>query len=124
MELKFFICKHCGNIITKLKDSGVPVVCCGENMHEIAASSTDASVEKHVPVVETQNNLVNIKVGSVEHPMTAEHYIEWVLLQTNKGFQIKYLQPLEKPETCFILNTNEKIENVYAYCNLHSLWKA
>lgn len=124
MECKFYICKHCGNIITKLKDSGVPVVCCGENMQEIIAGTTDASVEKHVPVISTQNNIVNVKIGTVEHPMTVEHYIEWVLLQTNKGFQIKYLKPLEKPEVNFVIYSDEKVENVFAYCNLHSLWKA
>ena len=124
MEQKFYICKHCGNIITKLTDSKVPVVCCGENMAELIAGTTDAAIEKHVPVFTVENNIVSVTVGSVEHPMTAEHYIEWIFLQTNKGGQFKHLKPLEKPQTCFSICENEEIEYVYAYCNLHSLWKA
>ena len=124
MEQKFYICKHCGNIITKLKDSGVPVVCCGENMSEIVAGTTDASLEKHIPVFTVENNLVKVTVGSVEHPMLPEHYIEWIYLQTNKGGQVKYLNPNEKPQTCFTICEGEEVEYVYAYCNLHNLWKA
>lgn len=124
MEQEFYICKHCGNIITKLKDSGVPVVCCGENMSEIKAGTTDASLEKHVPVYSKEDNKVIVKIGSVEHPMIKEHFIEWVCLQTNKGFKINYLQPEQKPETCFNICKNEEVISVYAYCNLHSLWKA
>ena len=124
MEQKFYICKHCGNIITKLKDSAVPVMCCGENMVELVAGTTDASLEKHIPVFKVEDNKVYVTVGSVEHPMTAEHFIEWVYLKTNKGGQIKYLKPLEKPQTCFTICEDEEVEFVYAYCNLHSLWKA
>ena len=81
MEQKFYICKHCGNIIAKVKDAGVPVVCCGEPMSEIVPGTTDAAVEKHVPVWTVENGIVHVKVGSVEHPMLPEHYIEWVSLQ-------------------------------------------
>ena len=87
MEQKFYICKHCGNIMAKVKDSGVPVVCCGENMTEIIPGTTDAAVEKHVPVYEVKGNIVVVKVGSAEHPMLPEHYIEWVSLQTKQGNQ-------------------------------------
>ena len=87
MEQKFYICKHCGNIIAKVKDAGVPVVCCGEPMSEIVPSTTDAAVEKHVPVWTVENGIVHVKVGSVEHPMLPEHYIEWVSLQTKQGNQ-------------------------------------
>lgn len=124
METKFYICKHCGNVVTKLKDSGVKVVCCGEKMNELIAGTTDASQEKHVPVYKVEGNNVNVVVGAVEHPMTDEHYIEWVYLQTKKGGQIKYLKPLEKPQTCFSICDGDTVEAVYAYCNLHSLWKA
>ena len=78
MEQKFYICKHCGNIIAKVKDTGVPVICCGEPMSEIVPGTTDAAVEKHVPVWTVENGIVHVKVGSVEHPMLPEHYIEWV----------------------------------------------
>ena len=122
--MKFYICKHCGNIITKLTDKGVPVMCCGEKMQELLAGTTDAAVEKHVPVFEVNEKYVDVVVGSVEHPMTPEHYIEWVVLETNIGTQIKHLEPNQKPQTSFVLLENEEIKNVYAYCNLHSLWKA
>lgn len=123
MEQKYYICKHCGNIITKVKDCGVPVVCCGEKMSEITPGTTDASMEKHIPVWTVGNGVVSVKVGSVEHPMIPEHYIEWVSLQTKQGSQMKQLQPNEKPEVFFALSEGDAVEAVYAYCNLHSLWK-
>ena len=91
MEQKFYICKHCGNIIAKVKDTGVPVICCGEPMSEIIPGTTDAAVEKHVPVWTVENGIVHVKVGSVEHPMLPEHYIEWVSLHTKQGNQRKEL---------------------------------
>ena len=118
------ICKPCGNIIAKVKDTGVPVICCGEPMSEIVPGTTDAAVEKHVPVWTVENGIVHVKVGSVEHPMLPEHYIEWVSLQTKQGNQRKELHPGEKPEVCFALCEGDEVETVYAYCNLHSLWKA
>ena len=124
MEQKFYICKHCGNIIAKVKDTGVPVICCGEPMSEIIPGTTDAAVEKHVPVWTVENGIVHVKVGSVEHPMLPEHYIEWVSLHTKQGNQRKELHPGEKPEVCFALCEGDEVEAVYAYCNLHSLWKA
>ena len=124
MEQKFYICKHCGNIIAKVKNTGVPVICCGEPMSEIVPGTTDAAVEKHVPVWMVENGIVHVKVGSVEHPMLPEHYIEWVSLHTKQGNQRKELHPGEKPEVCFALCEGDEVEAVYAYCNLHSLWKA
>ena len=124
MELKFFRCNHCGNIIVKIKDSSVPVVCCGENMQELVPGTTDAAVEKHLPVYEVNGSSVTVTVGSVSHPMMPEHFINWVCLQTNKGFQLKYLNPGEEPKAVFALSDGEKVEAVYEYCNLHGLWKA
>lgn len=124
MELKFFRCNHCGNIIVKIKDSSVPVVCCGENMQELVPGTTDAAVEKHLPVYEVNGSSVTVTVGSVSHPMMPEHFINWVCLQTNKGFQLKYLNPGEEPKAVFALADGEKVEAVYEYCNLHGLWKA
>jgi len=112
------------DIIAKVKDVGVPVICCGEPMSEIVPGTTDAAVEKHVPVWTVENGIVHVKVGSVEHPMLPEHYIEWVSLQTKQGNQRKELHPGEKPEVCFALCEGDEVEAVYAYCNLHSLWKA
>ncbi len=124
MEQKFYICSHCGNVITKLTDKGVPVMCCGEVMKEISAGSVDASKEKHVPVVKIDNTKVYVSVGSVEHPMEKAHYIEWIWLQTKTGAELKRLKPNEKPEVVFNKNDGEEVVKVYAYCNLHGLWKA
>ena len=124
MELKFFRCNHCGNIIVKIKDSRVPVVCCCENMQEHVPGTTDAAFEKHLPVYEVNGSSVSVTVGSVLHPMLPEHSINWICLQTNKGFQLKYLNPGEEPKAVFALADGEKVEAVYEYCNLHGLWKA
>ena len=124
MEQKFYICAHCGKMIALVKESGVPVICCGEIMREIIPGTTDAAQEKHIPVYRVENNHVYVTVGSVEHPMIPEHYIEWISLQTTSGNQRKLLSPNSKPEVCFAICEGEKVESVYAYCNLHSLWKA
>ena len=124
MELKFYVCEHCGNIITYVRNSGVPVMCCGQKMTELVPGTVDAALEKHVPVVETAGNVVNVKVGSVEHPMLAEHFIQWIALETNQGSQIKYLQPGQAPQASFALAEGEEVKAVYEYCNLHGLWKA
>ncbi len=124
MEQKFYICPICGNIIAIVKDSGVPVMCCGQDMEEIVPGTTDAAKEKHVPVYEVKGNIVEVTVGSVAHPMLPEHYIEWISLQTNCGNQRRCLQPGQEPKASFALLEGEKVEAVYAYCNLHSLWKA
>ena len=123
MKQRFFICKHCGNLIAMVKDTGVPVVCCGEKMHELIPGTTDASVEKHVPVYTVEGSTVHVKVGEAEHPTLPEHYIEWISIQTKQGNQRKELHPGEKPEACFALCKGDKVEAAYAYCNLHSLWK-
>ena len=123
MEQRFFICEHCGNIIAMVKSSGVPVVCCGQNMKELIPGTTDASLEKHVPVFEVRDNKVFVTVGEVAHPMTPEHYIEWISIQTNNGNQRKELKPGQEPKAVFALCDGDKVEAVYAYCNLHSLWK-
>ena len=124
MEVKYYICMHCGNIITKVKDSGVPVVCCGEPMKELIPGTTDAAVEKHVPVYEVKGNQVVVQVGAAAHPMTAEHYIQWVSVVTGNGVQRKEFTPSDEPKMVFSLCEGEKVEAVYAYCNLHGLWKA
>lgn len=107
-EVKVWECRNCGHIVVS----------------EIVPGTTDAAVEKHVPVWTVENGIVHVKVGSVEHPMLPEHYIEWVSLQTKQGNQRKELHPSEKPEVCFALCEGDEVEAVYAYCNLHSPWKA
>lgn len=122
-DIRFFICKHCGNIITMVHTAGVPVVCCGEKMSELVPGSTDAATEKHVPVVEVNGNEVKVKVGSVAHPMEEKHFIQWIYLQTKEGVQSKCLKPHENPEAVFALTGGDKAVAAYEYCNLHGLWK-
>ena len=122
IEVKFYICKHCGNIVGLIHNAGVPLVCCGEKMSELVPNTTEAATEKHLPVVEMDGNIVKVSVGSVEHPSTEEHYIAWVYLETAHGGQRKAIKPGDKPEVSFALQDDELIA-VYAYCNLHGLWK-
>ncbi len=124
MEMRFYRCNHCGNIIAVVKASGVPVMCCGEKMQEIIPGTTDASLEKHVPVFTAEGNTVTVKVGAAAHPMLPEHYIEWIALKTRFGNQRRALHPGDAPEAQFALLPGDEVEAVYAYCNLHSLWKA
>ena len=124
MEQKFYICAHCGKIVALVKESGVPVMCCGQKMNEIIPGTTDASVEKHVPTYTVDGNIVTVTVGSVEHPMLPEHFIEWISIQTKQGNQRKALKAGDAPKACFALCDGDSVEAVYAYCNLHSLWKA
>ncbi|MCR5520916.1 MAG: desulfoferrodoxin [Lachnospiraceae bacterium] len=124
MEQKFYKCEHCGNIIAMVKNTGVPVVCCGEKMKEIVPGTVDASLEKHVPTFEIKNNIVYVTVGAVLHPMEEKHFIEWISIQTSAGNQRKVLTPGSEPKAQFAICEGETVEVVYAYCNLHGLWKA
>lgn len=122
-DVKFFICNLCGNIVEMINSSGVPIVCCGEEMGELIPGTVDASLEKHVPVVTVDGDTVTVVVGSAIHPMVPEHYIEWIYLQTKSGIQRKCLKPGEEPKAVFKLD-GEKAVSAYEYCNLHGLWKA
>lgn len=122
-ETKFYICEHCGNIVGMINDSGVPLVCCGQKMTKLVPGTVDASLEKHVPVVSRDGDTVKVTVGAVAHPMTAEHSITWVYLQTSVGGQRKSLSATDEPSVCFAL-CGETPVAVYAYCNLHGLWRA
>ena len=124
MEMKFYKCARCGKIVAVVKDTAVPLMCCGEKMQQIIPGTTDAAVEKHVPAYEVKDGKVFVTVGSVIHPMEEKHYIEWVAIQTKCGNQCKYLKPGMEPKVCFSLCEGDEVEAVYAYCNLHSLWKA
>ena len=120
--MKFYRCEHCGNIITFVHSAGVPVMCCGQKMTELVPGTTDGAAEKHVPVVEVQGSTVQVKVGSVEHPMLPEHFIQFIAIETKHGSQIKYLQPGEKPQASFVLADGDQLVAAYEYCNLHGLW--
>lgn len=121
-ETRFYICEKCGNTVGMIHASGVPLVCCGQKMTAIEAGTVEASREKHIPVVEVSEGKVKVIVGSVLHPMTEEHSITWVYLETDKGGQRKNLAAGEAPEVTFAL-ADERPIAVYAYCNLHGLWK-
>ena len=121
--MKFYICRHCGNIITKLTSSKVPLHCCGQPMELLEAGVTDAATEKHVPVVTVEGNLVKVAVGAVPHPMVEEHFIQWVAVETERDALVHWFHPGEAPEAVFALAEGQQVKAVYAYCNLHGLWK-
>ena len=117
-------CRHCGNIIAHLNDSGVRCVCCGEPMEALVPNTSDAAGEKHVPVIAQNGRLVTVSVGSVAHPMLDVHSIEWILLETREGRQRKTLKPGDEPKAVFALTEGDEVIAAYAYCNLHGLWKS
>lgn len=120
---KYYICERCGNIHEVVHDSGVNPVCCGQKMTRLEAGVVEASHEKHIPVVTVEGNTVKIDVGSVAHPMSAEHSILWVSLLTTKGSYRKNLEVGAAPVVSFTLTDEEPVA-AYAYCNLHGLWKS
>lgn len=121
MKLQFFKCEHCGNIAVKLFDEGPALFCCGQQMTELVPDSIDASLEKHVPVVEITDD-IKVKIGAEEHPMIDTHWITMIVLETNRGFQYVKLDPGDKPEAQFTLAPGENPLKVYDYCNIHGLW--
>lgn len=122
-KLVFFKCQTCGNVAIKLVDSGVPMFCCGKPMTELLPNSVEAAGEKHKPVVEQTGSKVLVKAGAIAHPMTPEHYISHIVLQTSEGFYIKQLSPNNLPQAEFALAEQEKMVAAYSYCNLHGLWE-
>ena len=122
MTPKFFVCSHCKNMIEMIEDHNVPVMCCGQKMTELVPGTVEASVEKHLPVAKIKCKKLTVDVGSVEHPMTEAHYIPWIYLVTDKRNHRVNLLPTDKPVATFSLG-DEKPVAVYAYCNLHGLWK-
>lgn len=123
MKRRFLICKACGNLIEMINDSGVTPICCNKDMEEIVANTTEAATEKHIPIIEINDNIATITVGEILHPMTEEHYISWIYLETNQGIKKVDLKPNDEPKAKFSLLSDEKVISAYAYCNLHSLWK-
>jgi superoxide reductase len=123
-NVRFYVCKRCGKIIAIVKDTPSKVYCCGEPMQPIEPNTTDAAVEKHVPVAEIDGNIVKVTVGSQPHPMTEEHLIEWISIHTLQGNQRKELTAGAEPKAVFALAEGDKLLEVYAYCNKHGLWKA
>ena len=122
MATKFYKCNICGNVIEKVVDSKVPVVCCGQKMEELIPNTVEASGEKHIPVVTfLDDNTIKVEVGSVHHPMLPEHHISFVYVETdNGGIRVD----LKDEPVAVISLGNAKPIAVYEYCNLHGLWKA
>ena len=120
---KFLLCKHCGNIAVLVVDKGVPMACCGENMTELLPNTVEASAEKHLPVADVSGDSMCVRVGSAPHPMEEAHHIAFVYVKTGRGGQRKVLHVGETPELDFCF-TGDKPVAVYAYCNLHGLWKS
>ena len=119
---KLYACPHCGNIVEMIHDTGVKPFCCGQKMNELIPNTVDASGEKHIPAVKVGEEIVEVNVGSVDHPMVDVHWIEWIQLVTDKGSYRKWLNPGETPNVKFLLGKEKPIA-AYAYCNLHGLWK-
>ncbi len=122
--MDFYICEHCGNIITFMKNKGVPVMCCGQKMNKLDPNTSEGANEKHLPVIAQDGNKVTVTVGSVLHPMLEEHLIEWIVLETKKGNMTVNLKPGQEPVAEFVLADGDEVVAAYEYCNLHSLWKA
>ena len=123
MATKFFLCTICGNVVFKVVESGVNVFCCGKQMQELIPSTSDAGMEKHLPVVGVEKNgTIKVKVGSTPHPMMPEHHISFIYLETEHGGQVRYLMPDDAPEAVFNVGSDKPVA-VYEYCNIHGLWK-
>lgn len=121
MTTKFYVCPVCGNVIVKLVDSGVTPSCCGQTMKELVPNTTDGKVEAHVPVFErTSPGTIMVSIGSTPHPMTREHHISFIYIETKHGGQFKWLSPECTPEVVF--DTPNTPCRVYSYCNIHGLW--
>lgn len=122
MELEYYKCNICGNLFEIIDDGSVVPICCSEDMTRLEPNTTEAKGEYHIPEYTLENNKLTVKIGKEPHPMTSEHYIEFISVKTSAGEQKKYLTPNMEPTATFELN-GEKVENVYCYCNLHGLWK-
>lgn len=121
--MKYFLCEICGNLVALIDEGGGELVCCGEPMKELVPKSNDVGTEKHLPVVTKEGNKITVNVGSVEHPMTPEHYIEWISILYNNKTQLVKLEPVSKPTATFTVEEEFEFIEIYSYCNVHGLWK-
>lgn len=122
-RLQVYKCDSCGNIVEMLHGGSGQMICCGKTMRNLVENIVDASLEKHVPVLQKVGDELQVKVGSVPHPMEKDHYIEWIeAIKDGKTLFRQYLNPGEAPEAKF--KTDSKGIVVREYCNLHGLWKA
>ncbi len=122
--MKFYRCMRCGNQIEMIHDAGPNPICCGADMREMIPGTSDGAAEKHVPAVSVDGNRVSVQIGETIHPMMEAHYIEWILIETKKGTQRRNLAPSDEPKASFLLEADDELVAVYAYCNLHGLWES
>lgn len=122
MKVNFYTCVNCGNIAVKIVDSGVDLVCCGKPMVKVIANSVEASEDKHLPVVTIEGDVIDVNIGTIDHPMEEDHYITFIYLQTKNGGQRKALSPGDAPHVSFRVVDDEAIA-VFAHCNTHGIWK-
>lgn len=124
MAKKYLRCSICGQLVEVVNDTKAPIICCGEPMEEIVAHTNEQNLnEKHIPQFKIKDKHVDVKIGSIPHPSTTDHFIEWITLETSKGSHTKQLKPGDAPEVVFVLADGELVQAIYAYCNIHSLWK-
>lgn len=121
MEFKLYVCSHCGNVVWKVVDRGVPVMCCGQKMEELVPGTTDAALEKHVPAIKREGDKVTVSVGSVTHPMLEEHYINLIAAVSGDTVTVRFPKPGDDPS--LVVESKEPV-TAYEICNLHGYWKA
>jgi superoxide reductase len=122
--LYVYHCEYCGNLLAFKEQPKTTPICCGSPMEFLSANSVDAAKEKHVPVITIEGKKVKVVVGTVEHPMSEDHYINYILLETDKGIKKAFLNPGQKPMKEFTLEEGEKPLRAYEYCTKHGLWMA
>ena len=122
--MRFFTCEECGTMFEYIGEAEASAMCNGQKITEVIPGTTDGAHEKHIPVVKVDGDRVIVDVGTVEHPMMEEHFIQWVVIETTNGSQRKMLHYQDKPKAEFKLTDGEKFVAAYEYCNLHGLWKA
>ncbi len=123
-DVRFYRCELCGQMMACIGEASPTLTCCSQSMKELIPCSTDGAHEKHVPVYHVDGHKVEVEIGEQPHPMTEEHYIEWICLVTCCGIQWHPLKPGDEPRTCFRIKKDEEVIAVYEYCNIHGLWKA
>lgn len=120
--MRLFRCEVCGNLVELINDGGGTLVCCGQDMIELPINKEETTFEKHLPVITKDGLKVSVEVGSITHPMTDQHYIEWIVLAEANKVQKVLLQPNDKPEAQFEVTSEDF--TVYVYCNIHGFYKA
>lgn len=123
-KMKFYICPTCGNVVELVEDHGMSVFCCGKKMDELVPNTVEAAVEKHIPVATVENGALKVSVGEVEHPSIAAHWIPFIAVKAGDLVMRRSIKATEKPEAIFPLGDFKGEVEVYAWCNLHGMWKS